>query len=155
MQTASPGLEIPLYIKAFNSVGYCGMILNLKLIGLKMKDLINYTVIEKIKLKNECQKKFHIFHNFTDWLGYFSICFPTALMRLRSAGSSAGEKVHVASLTHLLVVLRLARVPLFSSVYPLILQKLDRPTQLPDTAVPGQHSRRAEAEAIYLMRPRL
>lgn len=47
MQMARLGLEIPLYINSFKSVGYC-MILNPKLIGLKMKDLINYTVIEKI-----------------------------------------------------------------------------------------------------------
>lgn len=44
----------------------------------------------------------------------------------------------------------LARVPLLSSMFPLMLQKLH---QLPDFTVSGQHSRKAKTEAMSLMRP--
>ena len=41
--------KIPLYIKAFKSVGYCCIVLTQKLTVFKTKDIINYSAIKRKK----------------------------------------------------------------------------------------------------------
>ena len=61
----------------------------------------------------------------------------------------------MASLTCLVIGGLLASVLLFFSTCSLILQKLEQLDPLPDIAISGQHSKKAKAEAISLMRLKL
>lgn len=132
-QTARLSLEIPLPFKAFKSVGYCCIRPTPKLTDLKTTDSL-FLIILRI-----------------GWV------IPLLVSPGLSCGCKQLDEKAQDGLPHMPGgwCWLLTRVPLFSSVYPLILQKLDQRDQLPDTAMPGRHSKRAKGEVISPMKPRL